>query len=231
MVPYSGDGDLYESSDEESPEDETVKVENESRLFMAVPPTPPDGMVSPTTLVPNQSLQQPDAGDFYRVRTQPVRTYSHSQLDDHHPFGGGSYMSRGFQPESPLQDPNRRAFPPHSFPGPQGMYDWQGSMVSSGPVPTNFYMPASPQSLIPSPPPYQPAPPIPPHGMLNLRMNEQHFDMSSGRYDSAPALGNQLRTGSLHHPHQVSQGYHDYLHNPGPYGRPDPELKDDLHPS
>lgn len=227
---------MLETSEDEGSDDDLIKVENESRLSMVISTAPSDDMVSPTTLVPNQSLQQPDAGDYYRARPPPGRTYSHSQLDDHHSFGSGSYIARGFQPENPMQDPNRRIFPPTSFqppsfPGPQGMYDWQNNMTSGDPVPANFYIPASPQSLMPSPPPYQPAPPIPQHGMLPLRMNEPQFDISSGRYDSAPALGNQLRTGSLHHPHQVSQGFHDYLHNPGPYGHPEPEIKDNLHPS
>jgi hypothetical protein len=224
-----GDRNGADGSDDDEP-DEGIKDEDEGQESMPVPVTipTPDSLVSPTTMMQSQPLQQPDPGDYYRVRTIPVRHYSHSQLEDHNAFGDGSYLSRGFQPPSPgQQDPSRRAFPSPTYQGTQNMYGWQNNMVSSGPVSTNFYMAASPQSLAPPSAPYQLPPPISQQGMLPSRVNQHQFDMQNGRYDSAPALGNQLRTGSLHHPHQLPQGFQDYLQDGGVYGQHDPELKDE----
>ena len=228
MTPY-GDKNRITVSDDEDFEDE-VKVEEEAHESIVVPASPPtsDSLVSPTTMMSSQSLQSHDPGDFYRVRAAPIRQYSQPQLEDHNPFSDGSYLSRGFQPESPgAQDPSRRTFASSTYQGPPNMYDWQGGIVSSGPLTTNYYMSNSPQPVVPHSAPYQVPQPISQQSMLPQRLAQPPFDVPNGRYDSTPALGNQLRTGSLHHPNQVSQDFQDYLHDGGAYGQHDPEMKDE----
>lgn len=228
MTPY-GDKNRINVSDDEDPE-EGIKAEEEGRDSVVVPATTPtsDSLVSPTTMLQSQSLQSHDPGEYYRLRNAPIRHYSQPQLDDHHPFGDGSYLPRGFQPESPSQqDPNRRGFPSSSYAGPPNLYDWQSSIVGSDPLSTNYYISNSPQPVVPQSAAYQVPPVISQHGMLPQRLGQPQFDIPNGRYDSAPALGNQLRTGSLHHPHQVPQDFQDYLHDGGAYGQHDPEMKDE----
>ena len=228
MTPY-GDKNRINVSDDEDPEEGT-KAEEDGHESMVVPASTPtsDSLVSPTTMVPSQSLPSHDPGGFYRVRSAPVRHYSQPQLEDHNPFSDGSFLSRGFQPESPEpQDPNRRAFASSTYQGAPNMYDWQSGIVGSGPLSANYYMSNSPQSVVPQSTPYQVPQPISQQAMLPQRLGQPPFDMPNGRYDSTPALGNQLRTGSLHHPHQVSQDFQDYLQDGGAYGQHDPEMKDE----
>jgi hypothetical protein len=60
-------------------------------------------------------------------------------------------------------------------------------------------------------------------------MNQHHYsDAIPGRFDSGPALGNQLRTGSLGHPHHIPHGFPDYLQDSA-YGQAEPEIKHDQH--
>ena len=228
VTPY-GDKNRINISDDEDHE-EGIKAEDEGHEPIVIPASTPssDSLVSPTTIMPSQSLQSHDPGDFYRVRATPIRHYSQPQLEDHNPFSDPSYLSRSFQPESPgSQDPNRRAFASSTYQGPPNMYDWQNGMVSSGPLSTNYYLSNSPQPVVPQPASYQVPQPISQPAMLPQRLGQAPFDVSSGRYESTPALGNQLRTGSLHHPHQVSQDFQEYLHDGGAYGQQGPEMKDE----
>lgn len=176
----------------------------------------------------SQSLHPHDQGDYYKDRSAPIRHYGQPQLDDHNPFTSGAYMPRGFQPEGPAQqEANRRAFPPATYQASTNMYDWQHNVATNGPSPTNFFMSNSPQVVVPLPTPYHAVPPLAQDGIMPQRLGHSQFDIPAARYDSTPALGNQLRTGSLHHPHQVPQDFRDYLHDGGPYGPHDPEMKDE----
>lgn len=196
VTPF-GDKNRIDVEDDEEPED---VEEGQDPVHTPMSSSP----VSPTHMMHSQSLQSHDPGDYYRLRPTRINNYREPQLEDHNPFADGSYLSRGFQPESPSHhDPNRRAFPSSTYSGPQNMYDLQGTMVSNGPIQPNYYMSHSPQSVVPQSASYQVPPLMPQQGL--------HLDMPSGRYDSTPTLGNQLRTGSLHHPHHVPEQFQDYL--------------------
>jgi hypothetical protein len=90
--------------------------------------------VLPTTMMQNQPLQQDDPGGFYSALTISARHYCQTQLGDHNLYGDGSYLTRGFQPQSPgQQGPNRCAVLSFTYQDPrQPIYGWQNSMVSSG---------------------------------------------------------------------------------------------------
>jgi hypothetical protein len=229
-----GDRNGVDVSDDDEP-DEGIKDEDEEHEPMPVSaamPTP-DRLVSPTSMMQSQPLQQPESDAFYRMRPLPVRHYSQPQMEEHNPYGDGSYMPRGFQPPSPgSQDPSRRSFASPGYQSPQqSLYSWQNSMVSAGPVSSNYYVTTSPQPpLAPPTAPYQLPPPHSQQGMLPPPMVQHSFDnLPNVRYDSGPALGNQLRTGSLHHPNQIPHGFQEYLHDSGPYGQNDPGMKHGQH--
>lgn len=192
-----------------------------------------DGMISPTTMKHSRSLQGNDPGEFYKIRAAPIRHYNQTPLDDQIPFGDGSYIPRGFQPESPAElDANHRIFRPNTFQPPGNVYnDWQNNMANNGALSTPYYISDSPQAVVPQSSPYSLGPSLSQDGMLPQRLNQTRFDLPTGGFDSAPVIGNQLRTGSLHHPHQVpqqlSEDFRDYLHHSGPYGPHDPGMKDE----
>jgi hypothetical protein len=182
--------------------------------FPATIPTPDSPVSLPTIMQIRSLFRQADPGDSSRAHTIPVRAYDQPQLEVHNSYGDGSYISRGLQLQSPGQeDANRRAFASPSYQATEDtMHGWQNSTVSSDPTSANFYVSTSSQPLLPPCTPYQLSSPISQPTMLSPSishqtmlpplMNQHQFDMPNARYDSAPALGNQLRTGILHHPYQ-----------------------------
>ena len=190
-------------------------------------PTPEN--VIPQPMMQTQHIQhsEQDTGNMFMGATRPLplRYHTQPQMDDHQPYPNSSYLSRpvsvGFQTSSPNpQDPSRRSFGSPVYPSPQSMYGWPNTnMASSGTMNSNYYTPPQPsmgsqggQFQLPPPPATQQQPMLPPMA--------QHFDgLPTGRqYDSGPALGNQVRTGSLGHPHHMPHGFQEYLHEGSGYG-------------
>jgi len=236
-----GERSGLDASDDEL--EEGVKDEDDEHDVGAPIPTP-DSLVSPAMMQnQNQHIQSPSDLDsnsvFLRMRPLPVRYHSQPQMEEP-PFTDSSCFPRGvgvsFQPQSPnIHDPIRRPFASTGYQGPhQSIYGWPNNgMASSGPVSSNYYVTTSPQSsLAPQSGPYQLPPPNAQQGMLPSPLGQHHYDglPSVRQYDSGPALGNQLRTGSLGHPHHMPQhGYQEYIHDNGGYGQNDSELKSDQH--
>jgi hypothetical protein len=232
----SGDGD---GSDDEGEEPSFKPEEDEHEM----PPNTssnlptPESMVSPMTGHNRHLQSEPDSNSLGMRSNLPLRS-----MDDH--FNDpSSFFPRGLgvnfqQPRSPnLQDPSRNhgqfVSPQSNFHSPQ-MF-WPPNMVSN--ASSNNYYVTSPQTpLPPSSSPYNPLPlPNPQQTMLPPPpVSSQHsFDgLPIGRtYDSSPALGSQLRTGSMGHPHHVPQhhSFQDYLQDGGNFGNHESDLKDQQH--
>ncbi len=123
-------------------------------------------------------------------------------------------------------DPNRRSFAASGYSNAQQpMYAF--NMVSTGPGPSNFYTTSPQTSLPPASVPYLPPPHTQQQHILHPPLNP-YDGLPNGRYETGPALGNQLRTGSLGHPHhQMAQhGFENYLGDNGGFGQHDADLKD-----
>lgn len=194
----------------------------------------PNSMVS-QPMLQTQQLQQsqeqePNSMFMGATRPLPMRYHTHPELDEHPSYTNSSFLPRtvgvGFQSPNP-QDPSRRSFGSPVYPNSQSMY-WQNTtMVSSGAMSSNYYVTSPQTSLTPQggqfqlpPPPATQQPMLPP-------MAQHHFDgLPSGRQlDSGPALGNMVRTGSLGHPHQMPQGFQEFLHDNSGYGNNDSEVR------
>ena len=167
----------------------------------------------------NQQLQQPQETDtttmFPRTRPLPVPYHTtQPQIEEHASYSDLSYLACGvgvgFQTHTPNpQYPSRRSSRSPGYESTQqSMYGWQNdSMVSYGAMSSNYYVTSSQSSITPQGRPYRPPPPPTQQPMLPPPppMVQRYFDgMPNGRqYDSGPVLGNQLRTSSLGHPHQL----------------------------
>jgi hypothetical protein len=226
----SGDG-----SDDDG--DEEFKAEDEDHELIPVSasiPTP-ESLVSPS--LGSSQHEEPTFTTNMR-RPLPVRHHTVPQTDEanqYDQFYHQQQQQRMFQQsQSPnFHDPGRRqsfvSSPSYNSPQQNMFTGWQsGSMVSTGPISSNYYT-TSPTSLPPASGPYLPLPNtqssmLPPPSMVS------HFDGLNGRpYDSGPALGNQLRTGSLGHPHHLSHGYAEFMNDNSPVGQHESDWKDDQH--
>lgn len=229
-----GDRNAQEYSDEDDLDD-AVKDEDEENEAVATSMPSSENMVSPPMLQAS-NLQSPDESEFFRNRPIPVRynTQPHGSIDDNHSYE--TYLPRsmnvGFQQVSTtVQEPLRRSFTPTNFQTQQNLYGWQNSMVTHAGQ-SQFYVNSPQTSLPPQSIPYQLPPPIAQTMLPPPPLPQHHFSdgLSTGRYDSGPALGNQLRTGSLGHPHHLPHGFPDYMqesnyvhneadikHDPGPH--------------
>jgi hypothetical protein len=226
-----GDRTGHDISDDEV--EEGVKDEDddsEAQLMAGNIPTP-DSLAS-QSMSQSQHLQQDaDSNSMFlpTARPMPLRYHTQPTLDEHPAFPGNSYRNVGFQSQSPNpQDLGRRSFGSPVYPSPQGIYGWQHNMVSNGTMPPSFYVtsnnlgPQNGQFQLPLPP-TAPPPMLPP-------MVQNNFDgMPVRQFDSGPALGNQLRTGSLGHPHHMPAGFQEYLQENGPYSHNDSEVRNDQH--
>jgi hypothetical protein len=207
-----GDRGGQDTSDDDDP-DEGIKDEDEETDVLP----PPNGISSSESMLSAPMIQPQhlhQENDFFQHRPIPVRyhTQPQAQIDEQRSYND-SYsrnVNVGFQQMSPtMPDPSRRTFASSNFQSPQAnMYTWQNTMVTNA-SPSQFYT-TSPQSSLPPQPNYQLPPPNSQQNMLPPPMS--HYDgLPNGRYDSAPALGNQLRTGSLGHPHHLPHGFSDYI--------------------
>ena len=231
-----GDRSGLDCSDDEV--EEGVKDEDEETESTQIPtnvPTP-DSIAS-QPMMQNQHLQQPQESESNSMfmpttRPLPVRYHTQPQIEEHGSYPNSSYLRTvGFQSQSPNpQDPTRRSFGSPVYSSPQGMYGWQNTtMVSNGTMPSNYYVTSPQTTLGPQggqfqlpPPPTTQQPMLPP-------MAQHHFDSlpAARQFDSGPAVGNQLRTGSLGHPHHMPHGFQEYLQDNGSYGHNDSEVRDD----
>ena len=239
----SGDGDGSDDEGDEpsfKPEDDEHEMPPNTTSSLSTP----DSMVSPLSGPSRHLLPEHESNNMGMQSSLPVRT-----MDDHFNNNASSFYSRGLgvnfqQPRSPsLQDPSRGAgqfSPPQSGFHSNQMF-WQPNIVSNA-VSNNFYVTSPQTTLPPSSSPYNPLPlPNPQQNMLPPPpMNPQHsFDgLPIGRsYDSSPALGGQLRTGSMGHPHHLPQqhGFPEYVQDSGNFGQHESDMKDQqqhhIHPS
>jgi hypothetical protein len=231
-----GDRSGLDCSDDEV--EEGVKDEDEETESTHIPtnvPTP-DSIAS-QPMMQNQHLQQPqepESNSMFMPTTRPlpVRYHTQPQIEDHGSYPNSSYLRTvGFQSQSPNpQDPARRSFGSPVYSSPQGMYGWPNTaMVSNATMPSNYYVTSPQTTLGPQggqfqlpPPPTTQQPMLPP-------MAQHHFDglPAARQFDSGPAVGNQLRTGSLGHSHHMPHGFQEYLQDSGSYGHNDSEVRDD----
>jgi hypothetical protein len=225
-----GDRNGLDTSDDDEPE-EGIKDEEEEQDPMPAPSGPvltSDSLLSPL-MMQNQSIQSSEPDAYFRT-CLPVRQYNQTQQEEGTPYPDGSYLARNYQTQSPvLNDPSRRSFASPGYQSPQQNMFWQNSMASNAPVSSNYYVTTQQQANIAqSTLPYQLPPPNSQQSMLPPPMAQHHFDgLPNQRYDSGPALGNQLRTGSLGHPHHLPHGFREYLPDNGAYGQNESDLKDE----
>lgn len=230
-----GDRNAQDNSDEDDPDD-GIRDDEEENEHVSVAMPPSDNMVSPHVLQ-TQNIQSPDEPEYFRTRPIPVRynTQPHASVEDSHAYNE-SYLPRsmnvGFQQVSPTgQDPLRRTFTSTNFQAQQNLYGWQNNLVPNT-TQSPFYVNSPQTTLPPQSVAYQlPAPtaPIAQQNMLPPPLAQQHHfsdTVSNARYDSGPALGNQLRTGSLGHPHQIPHGFPDFIQENN-YGHNEAEIKHD----
>ncbi|KAG0652329.1 Uncharacterized protein D0Z07_1411 [Hyphodiscus hymeniophilus] len=231
--------DFSDDETEEGVKDEEEEVDTTIQIPSNLPT--PDSMVS-QPMMQNPTLQhaqehEPNSMFIGSTRPLPVRYHTQPVLDEHTSYSNQAFVPRtvgvgvGFQTQPPPnpQDPNRRSFVSPVYPSPQSMYGWQNTtMTSNGTMNPNYYVtspqtPLSAQSgqfqLPPPPPPQQPM--LPP-------MTQHHFDSlpTTRQFDSGPAMGNVVRTGSLGHPHHMPHGFQNYLQDNG-YGNNDSDVRDE----
>lgn len=184
----------------------------------------PDSMVSSGVGHNRHVHQEADSSNLV-MRSLPHRHNSQPQPMEDHYSDPSSFFPRGLgvnfhQPRSPnLQDPARNQFvsPQSGFHSPQIF--WPPNMVSNASTGNSFYVTSPQVSLPPSTSAYNSLPlPNAQQAMLPppIVSQQNSFDgLPLGRtYDSTPALGSQLRTGSIGHPHHMPQhhsGFQEYL--------------------
>lgn len=212
---------------EESDGEDQIKLDDDeeeapnSAVSVSIPT--PDSIVSPA-IAHNPHMLDNDM----RMRSNlPMRQSAHPPMEEQPQYNDSSayYHPRGmgFHPQSPnLQDRRPSFVSPPAYPSPQQqMYGaWSAGMVSNGPG-QSFYT-TSPQQNAPYlPPPNSQQPMLPPPPVHN-------FDgLPQTRYDTGPALGSSLRTGSMSHPHQHMPGFDNFLHDNGGFQQHDNELKEE----
>ncbi|KAK0100427.1 hypothetical protein ONS95_008375 [Cadophora gregata] len=207
-----GDGENYQ------PEQEDGTVNNSTQV-----PTP-ESLVSPS-MSQHQQFQQADDHSMRSMRAGLPMRYN-APMDQ---MGYEDQTFRGmnqYQPHSPTTiDPSRRSYiPPPVFPSPQQSMFSTGwtNPVSSAPA-TQYYT-TSPQSSI------GPFLPLPQPQTTHMSQPVHSFGDGLTRYDTSPAMGSQVRTGSLGHPHHQMPNpaaFQDYLNSDnGQFGQ-HPDLKDD----
>ncbi|KAF8857588.1 hypothetical protein BDZ45DRAFT_429856 [Acephala macrosclerotiorum] len=211
---------------EESDGEDLIKLDEDeeapnSAISVSMPS--PDSIVSPAT-GHNPHLLDNDM----RMRSSlPMRQSAHPPMEEQPQYNDSSayYHPRGmgFHPQSPnLQDRRPSFVSPPAYPSPQQqMYGaWPAGMVSNSPG-QSFYT-TSPQQNAP----YLP-PPSSQQPMLPLPQVHNFDGLPQGRYDTGPALGNSLRTGSMSHPHQHMPGFDNFLPDNGSFQQHANDLKEE----
>ncbi|TVY32091.1 Uncharacterized protein LSUB1_G008706 [Lachnellula subtilissima] len=208
---------------------------------------------SPTMMqAPQQhSPFETDNQTVIQQRTRPLIVSRHSQqphMEDQTGYLDTNFSRSmgGYQTQSPnLQQEFRRSFNSTGFPSPQqnmysGSAGWQNNnMLGSSSMSTNYCVANSSQAtLAPSATSFQ-LPPVP-HvqqqqpNMLPPPMTHHTYNdglPNPRHFDSGTTLGIQLRTGSMGHPHHMSQGhgFGDFMQDGSSFGTHDPEMKQEQH--
>ncbi|KAH6702016.1 hypothetical protein BKA61DRAFT_201037 [Leptodontidium sp. MPI-SDFR-AT-0119] len=189
-------------------------------------PTPPESLVSPS-MAQNQQFHQAEEHGMRAIRGGLPLRYPNSSIDQMG-YEDQTYrsMNQYQQPHSPnTMDTSRRSYIP-SFPNPQqSMFSngWSPNPVTTAPV-SQFY-PAPPQASLP---PFALLPQ--PQQTNHMSQTVHQFHDGQARYDTSPAIGNQLRTGSLGHPHHQIQNppaFQDYLSSDNNHFGQHQEMKDE----
>jgi len=188
-------------------------------------PTPLETLVSPS-MPEHHQFQQAEDLDMRTMRTGLPMQYSASSIDrmeyEDHTFPS---MNQ-YQPYSPNAiDPNRRTdIPLPVFPSPQQSIlssGWSNTITSA---PVGQLYTASPHSSLAL---FLPLPqPQPSH--MSQAVHPFHYRLA--RYDANPAIGNQVRTGSLgnlHHQISNHAAFQDYLNSDNNQFGQYPERKDE----
>jgi hypothetical protein len=223
----------HTSTEESDVEDDMKNEEDDDdneipTSAVSVSMSSPGNMTSPTTA----HAPQYHESDM-KVRL-PMRQ---AQLDDQPQYSDNSayYGSRNMQVSSyNIQTPNgqeRRPYvpPAASYPSPQqSLYNSQWSMMSNGPSPGQSYYVTSPQQTVP-PSSGTWLPPITQQQHMLPLPAVPNFQDNLSRYDTSPALGNTLRTGSMSHPHQHTQHMppfeHPFMQDNGGFQQHENEMK------
>jgi len=233
------DGD-EEGLKEEYEEDETAPVSTHMST--------PESLVSPTmNQGPNQHSQfENEAQNMMQQRSRPLMLSRHTQpshMDDQTGYIDSTFSRTmgTYQAQSPGIHEYRRTFSTTGFPSPpQNVYSggWPNNNLLSNPsMSANYCVTSSSQAaLAPPATTFQlPAPhPQPQQNMLPPPGPIAHHSYNDGlpnsrQYDSGPAIGNQLRTGSLGHPHQMHQGhaFGEFLQDTSGFGPTDSDMKEE----
>ncbi|KAH7417655.1 hypothetical protein BKA64DRAFT_702420 [Cadophora sp. MPI-SDFR-AT-0126] len=209
-----GDSESYTKFE---PEDDTAI----SSVHM---PTPPESLVSPS-MAQHQQFQQPEDNSMRTMRTGlPMR---YNGPIDQMGYEDQTFRSMNqFQQHSPNSiDPSRRNYiQPPVFPSPQqSMFSngWSNPVTSA---PTSQFYTTSPQSSL------GPFLPLPQPQTAHMNQPVHSFNDTLTRYDTSPAMGSQVRTGSLGHPHHQIQShatFQDYLNADNSQFGQHPEMKDE----
>jgi hypothetical protein len=210
----------------------------------------PESLVSPTMIQgpQNHSQFENDTQSMIQQRPRPLIVSRHTHqphmedqtayLDTNFPRTMGTY-----QAQSPDLQEYRRSFAPTGFPSPQqNMYSgggWQNNnILSNSSMPPNYCVTNSSQATLAPPTGSFQLPPVPQVQQPNMlppppMIHHPYNDglPNRGHYDSGPALGNQLRTGSLGHPHQIPQGhgFGEFLQDGSSFGPNDSDMKEEQH--
>jgi hypothetical protein len=207
-------------------EDDAFKEEDEQDTIVPTNNANTPELVSPSMMSTHRQFEPEQQSLMHRSHPGMIRTHTEPQhMEDN--YAEQSYSrSLSFQNvHSPsIQDPYRpgRGYVSNVSPGfqspPQTMYQapWPNSNIG---ISTNFCATTSPASVLPPATAFQLPAPQTPH-MMVPRMH-QPFELPHQRYDTGPALGSQLRTGSIGHPHHMQHAptgqYHDFIQDPNPY--------------
>jgi hypothetical protein len=222
-----GDRNGQEESESEEDNEGSIKNEDEDTDTNAAASMPtPESIISQQRLDMHvQHLQEAQESNPMFLRMRPLPYHTQTPLEEHQQYND-PYLPRGvgvsFQPQSPNPHDGqaRRPFDPQGYQSPQqSMYGWQSNNMVNNSMQSNYYA-TSPQSALANQGAYQLPPPtsqpmLPP---LAPPIALHHFDLQTTRqYDTGPPVpvGNQLRTGSLGHPHHVPHGFQEYLHEGG----------------
>jgi hypothetical protein len=190
---------------------------------------------SPRSGHPQAHLQQrpesaaSDAFGYSSMRDLPLRSYSTNYPEEHQVYAENNqhlnmsnqpcYVSRppsaGFQQGLGIHDHHNRS------PWQSNEYNGWSSNNNMGHNPSLSFIPlgiSSPASG-PQSTPYLPPPLSTPNVLPPMLQQHQLYNdgIPKGSFDGTPPLANIMRTGSLGHPHQLSQhqGFQDYLHDAG----------------
>lgn len=181
----------------------------------------PGSMISPTT---GQAPQLHESDMRVRVPMRLAQLDDQPQYSDNAAYYNSRSMSFNSQSQSPTSQERRQFIPTSSYSSPQpNIYGGAWPMMTNGSSTGQSYYVTSPQQAMPQLPPISQQHTLP---LPALPGYQDHMP----RYDTAPALGSTLRTGSMSHPHQHPQHMSAVFANPflqdnGAFSQNDNEMK------